>query len=99
MIETFASSTTCQKVRSVTPEQCLKLIIDQLEQLIDKELLFAEFESLSTHATFRLAEAPGEFTALKLDTFMYVAFQRITPETDIGMDFSREYEAAVSLRK
>lgn len=83
----------------MTPEQCQKLIIDQLEQLTDKKLLLAESVSLSMHATFRLVEAPGEFTALRLVTFMYVAFQRIAPETDIGIDFSREYEAAVSLRK
>jgi hypothetical protein len=55
LIGTFASSTTCQKVRSVTPEQCQKLIIDQLEQLTDKKLLLAEAESLSTHATLRVA--------------------------------------------
>lgn len=30
--------------------------------------------------------------------FMYVAFQQITPETDVGIDFSQEYEAAVGLR-
>jgi hypothetical protein len=39
----------------VTPEQCQKLIIDQLEQLTDKKLLLAEAESLSTHATLRVA--------------------------------------------
>jgi hypothetical protein len=28
---------------------------------------------------------------------MYVAFQSIAPETDIGFDFSKEYAAAISM--
>ena len=47
---------------------------------------------------YQLKELPGEFTALKLVTFMYVAFQQIAPGTDIGMDFSAEYQAAVSMQ-
>ena len=48
-------------------------------------------------AKYTLKELPGEFTGLKLAAFMYVAFQQIAPETDVGIDFSTEYEAARGL--
>ena len=46
----------------------------------------------------RLKELPCEFTGLKLCSFLYVATQQFAPGTDVGIDFSREYEAAVGLR-
>jgi hypothetical protein len=36
----------------------------------------------------------GEFTGLSLVCHQYVAFKRFAPEMDIGIDLSREYEAA-----
>ncbi len=47
---------------------------------------------------YRLKELPGKFTGLKLCSFLYVATQQFAPGTDVGIDFSREYEAAVGLR-
>ena len=46
---------------------------------------------------YRLKELPGEFTGLKLCSFLYVASQQIAPGTDVGIDFSREYTAALGL--
>jgi len=45
-----------------------------------------------------LKELDGKFSGLKLCAYMYVAFQRIAPGTDVGIDFSKEYAAALALR-
>ncbi len=41
----------------MTPEQCQKTIIGQLEDLTCKKLLLVDAESLSTHATLQMAKA------------------------------------------
>lgn len=46
---------------------------------------------------YRLTSLPGEFTGLHLVCLMYVGFQKIDPSADIGMDLSKEYEAARKL--
>ena len=47
---------------------------------------------------YELKEFPGEFSGLKLCVYMYVAFQQISPGTDVGIDFSKEYQAAHEMR-
>lgn len=37
---------------------------------------------------------PGDFSALKIVCFMYVAAQRLIPGQDVGIDLSKEYELA-----
>jgi hypothetical protein len=46
---------------------------------------------------YQLKSLPGDFSGLSLVCFMYVAFQSIAPETDIGFDLSKEYAAAKSM--
>ena len=46
---------------------------------------------------YQLESLPGDFSGLNLVCYMYVAFQSIAPETDIGFDLSKEYAAAKSL--
>jgi tetratricopeptide (TPR) repeat protein len=46
---------------------------------------------------YRLRSLPGTFSGLHLVAIMYTAFQQIAPGTDVGIDFSREYEAAKEL--
>lgn len=36
----------------------------------------------------------GDFSALKIVCFMYVAAQRLIPEQEIGIDLSKEYALA-----
>jgi hypothetical protein len=43
---------------------------------------------------YRLRSLFGEFSGLHLISLMYVGFQLIAPETSIGFDLHREYEAA-----
>ena len=43
---------------------------------------------------YRLRSLPGEFSGLHLVCLMYVGFQAIAPETSIGFDLRREYDAA-----
>ena len=46
---------------------------------------------------YTLRSIPGSFSGLHLVAMMYTAFQQIAPGTDVGIDFSREYEAAKEL--
>jgi tetratricopeptide (TPR) repeat protein len=41
----------------------------------------------------------GSFSALQLLSYMFVAFKRISPETDMGFDLAREYEAATQMHQ
>ena len=46
---------------------------------------------------YTLKTLKGEFTGLQLVSYLYVAMQRVAPETDVGVDLSREYKHAVEL--
>ena len=46
---------------------------------------------------YTLKAIPGRFSGLHLVAMMYAAFQHIAPGTDVGIDFSKEYEAAKEL--
>jgi len=52
----------------------------------------------SPEPKYELKELPGKFSPLNLCAWMYVAFQQISPETNMGIDFSKEYTAALALR-
>lgn len=42
---------------------------------------------------FTLKNLPGNFSGMKIVSFMYAAFQQIMPGVDVGIDLSREYAA------
>jgi Flp pilus assembly protein TadD len=46
---------------------------------------------------YELKSLQGDFNGVQLVCYIYVAFQRIAPGTDVGFDLSKEYEAAKSL--
>ncbi len=48
---------------------------------------------------YPLRGLPGEFSALQLVVTMYVGFRKVAPQTDPGIDFSREYAFARLLLK
>jgi hypothetical protein len=43
---------------------------------------------------YELKSFAGQFSGLHLVCLMYAAFKSFAPETDIGFDLSKEYEAA-----
>lgn len=43
---------------------------------------------------YTINSMPGEFTGLHLCSIMYAAFKQFAPKEDVGIDFSKEYEAA-----
>lgn len=47
---------------------------------------------------YPLRSLPGEFSGLHLCSIMYAAFKQFAPGEDVGIDFSKEYDAAVSMR-
>ena len=47
---------------------------------------------------YTLRSLSGEFSGLQLCSIMYAAFKQFAPNEDVGIDFSKEYEAAVSMR-
>lgn len=48
-------------------------------------------------SSYAIDTLPGEYSGLSLVCHQYVAFQRFAPEMDIGIDLSKEYEAAEEL--
>ena len=48
---------------------------------------------------YKLRSLPGKFSGLHLVSLMYVAFQIIAPDHDVGFDLAREYAAAQVLQK
>jgi tetratricopeptide (TPR) repeat protein len=46
---------------------------------------------------YKLNSMPGEFTGLQLVSYMYVGFQMIAPDQDVGIDLSAEYKQAKAL--
>jgi Flp pilus assembly protein TadD len=47
---------------------------------------------------YPLKSLPGKYSGLHMVSMMYAAFQEIAPGTDVGIDFSREYQAAKAMR-
>ncbi len=47
---------------------------------------------------YSLRTLPGQFSGLHLCSIMYAAFKQFAPSEHVGIDFSKEYEAAVSMR-
>ena len=46
---------------------------------------------------YQLNSLPENFSGLNLVCFMYVAFETVAPETDVGFDLSKEFAAAEAL--
>jgi tetratricopeptide (TPR) repeat protein len=46
---------------------------------------------------YRLLSLPGEFSALQLVVYMFVALKKTAPRTDAGIDFSKEYGFALAM--
>jgi tetratricopeptide (TPR) repeat protein len=46
---------------------------------------------------YLLLSLPGEFSALQLVVYMYVGLKKVTPRTDAGIDFSKEYAFALAM--
>jgi tetratricopeptide (TPR) repeat protein len=51
-----------------------------------------------TEPKYTLRSLPGEYSALNVVAIYYAAFQQFAPETDLGIDLAREYQAAVQMR-
>lgn len=47
---------------------------------------------------YSLRTMPGQFSGLHLCSIMYAAFKQFAPKEDVGIDFSKEYDAATSMR-
>ena len=56
-------------------------------------------DTTSSEPKYDLRTLPGKFSGLHLVAIMYAAFQQIDPTVDVGIDLSREYEAARAMRK
>jgi Flp pilus assembly protein TadD len=48
---------------------------------------------------YRLKSLPGKFSGLHLVCLMYVAFQKVAPEHDLGFDLAKEYDIARTMHK
>ncbi len=47
---------------------------------------------------YKLQSLPGKYSGLHLCSIMYAAFKQFAPREDVGIDFSKEYEAALEMR-
>jgi len=48
---------------------------------------------------YRLKSLPGQFSGLHLVCLMYVAFQKVAPEHDLGFNLTKEYQLAQAMHK
>lgn len=48
---------------------------------------------------YQLKSLPGDFSALHLLCLMFLGFRKISPETSIGFDLSKEFEVAKAMHK
>jgi hypothetical protein len=53
----------------------------------------------SAEKRYRLRSMAGEFSGLELLCYMFVAWKRIRPDTDMGFDLSKEYAAALAMQQ
>ena len=66
-------------------------------QRITYEVAVMGQRGLSTNdpaSQYRLKSLPGDYSGLQLVCMMYVGFQMVAPEHDIGFDLSKEYQVA-----
>jgi len=47
---------------------------------------------------YSLRSLPGKYSGLHLCSIMYAAFKQFAPHEDVGIDFSKEYQAATEMR-
>ena len=47
---------------------------------------------------YTLDSLPGNYSGLHLCSIMYAAFKQFAPNEDVGIDFSKEYEAVLEMR-
>ena len=83
-------------------------VLQRFEKMTDEQIKQIGFEIgtrgiegidyASTERTYTLKAFPGEtFSGLQMLCFMYVAFQRIDPTADIGVDFKDAYAQALKM--
>ena len=52
------------------------------------------FDVSNSERNYQITSLPGDFTGIQLISYMYVGFQMIDPDIDIGFDLSKEYQIA-----
>lgn len=82
--------------------------LDQFESMTPKEIQDLGFEiailgqsgldSNDPSKQYSIRSLPGSFSGLHLVSIMYAAIQQFAPGEDVGIDFSAEYESAISMR-
>lgn len=80
-----------------------KQFIERLEAASGKPVILQSDPKFAGHSTIKIATKkypiqawPGEYSGLHLISIMYAAFQQFAPDTDVGIDLSKEYRMAAS---
>lgn len=83
-------------------------VLDAFEDMTPEQVQQVGFEAAmlgrrgldlnKTEPRYTLRTLPGDYSALNVVAIMYAAFQQFAPETDLGIDLSREYQAAVGMK-
>ncbi len=95
----------------MTPSEAARAIEDELYAVSGKPVLIHKDPSVEIailgqrgldikdpEQKYSLRTLPGEFSGLHLCSIMYAAFKQFAPNEDVGIDFSKEYEAAIGMR-
>jgi len=102
---------TFQAVPGLRMDAVMYLVsaIEKFETMSNEELQKIGFEiaMLGTKgisindpdSSYTIATLPGEFSGLNLVCHQYAAFKRFAPTMDIGIDLSKEYDAALELHQ
>lgn len=75
---------------------------DEQVQAVGQEIAFLGMRGLDINdpgKRYTLKTLAGDFGGLHLVSIMYVAFQKTSPRTDIGIDLSREYAQALGIHE
>jgi tetratricopeptide (TPR) repeat protein len=56
------------------------------------------FDLSNPERNYQINSLPGDFTGIQLICYMYVGFQMIDPDIDIGFDLSKEYQLAKKMQ-
>jgi hypothetical protein len=72
-------------------------LFNEVESVKGKPVQVVRDVDLSVPATTRKS-LPGQFSSMHLMSIMDAAFRCIAPDSDRGIDLSKEYEAAMVMR-
>lgn len=75
-------------------------LLPSIQSIVERlEVLSPGLDPNNPDKKHMLRSLPGTFSGLQLLNYKFVAFKRVSPETNIGFDLAREFEAAKQMHE